>query len=62
MSSGEAEPTVDFSFEIDGVPITMSIFADDVPRILAWSNSEVILYLGQNGPLFQEGLRKAFGS
>jgi hypothetical protein len=57
----ERVPTVDFVFEVDGVEITMSVLADDAPKILSWSKSEVILYLGQHGPLFQEGLRRALG-
>jgi hypothetical protein len=61
VSSEPAGPAVDFVFDIDGVKFTMSISADDAPKVLTWSTSEVIHYLGTNGPLFQTGLRKAFG-
>ena len=53
--------TVDFTFDVAGVSLTMSVFADDVEKILAWSTSEAILYLGQEGPTLQEGLRQVFG-
>lgn len=63
MSSGaESTPTAALQFEVDGVLVTMEVLVDDVPKILAWSTSEVILYLGKNGPTFQEGLRGLFGS
>jgi hypothetical protein len=61
VAAEERTPRVDFIFEVDGVEITMSVLADDAPKILSWSTSEVILYLGQHGPLFQEGLRQALG-
>lgn len=55
-------PTVDLVLEVGGIVVTVSVDAEDVPTILAWSTSEVILYLGQEGPLLQEGLRQIFGS
>lgn len=63
MSSGDdRRPIADLTYEVDGVSITVSVLVEDAPKILAWSTSEVILHLGQNGPLLQEGLRKIFGS
>lgn len=60
--ANDKRPIADFTFEVGGVTFTMSIFVEDVPKILAWSKSEVILYLGSEGPLLQAGLREIFGS
>lgn len=60
-SPSSKSPIADFTFEVGGISLTMSVFVDDVPKILAWSTSEVILYLGSEGPLLQAGLRKMFG-
>ncbi len=51
----------DFAFDVDGVQLVMTVNLDDTEKILAWSNSEVLLYLGQNGPLLQHALRELFG-
>ena len=59
---GEGPGTAEFFFEVGGIQMTMTVFVDDVPKILAWSNSEVLLYLGSNGPLLQSALRDLFGS
>ena len=59
--SSSTNPIADFAFEVGGVSLTVSVFVDDVPKILAWSTSEVILYLGSEGPLLQAGLRRIFG-
>lgn len=56
------DPTATFEFEVGGVAFTTTVAADDVPKVLAWSTSEVILYLGSEGPQFQNGLRSLFGS
>lgn len=65
MSEGEVveynDPTVDFVFEVGGIPVTYSILADDVPKLLKWSTSEVILHLGSKGPELQAALRQVFG-
>lgn len=55
-------PTADFTFEVGGVEVRFSVAVDDVDKIMAWSTSEVILYLGSEGPLLQKGLRQIFGS
>lgn len=57
-----SSPRADFTFEVGGVEVTYSVAVDDVDKILAWSKSEVILYLGSEGPLLQAGLREIFGS
>jgi hypothetical protein len=62
VSSPDGAPAVDFVYEVGGVTITTSILSDDVEKVLAWSTSEVILYLGSEGPLLQKGLREIFGS
>jgi hypothetical protein len=62
VTSDEPNPTVDLVLEVGGITVTVSVLADDVPKILAWSTSEVILHLGSEGPLLQEGLREIFGS
>jgi hypothetical protein len=55
------QPTADYVFDVGGVTVTMSFSVDEVPKILAWSTSEVILYLGSEGPLLQAGLRQVYG-
>lgn len=57
-----SNPPYSFVFEVGGVEITYSFSPGDVDKILAWSTSEVILYLGSEGPLLQEGLRVLFDS
>lgn len=56
-SRGDSELPVNFSYEVDGIDITTSIAWEDVDRVLAWSTSEVILYLGERGPQLQDALR-----
>jgi hypothetical protein len=60
--SDDKRPIADFTYEVGGVTVTTSVFVEDVDKILAWSTSEVILYLGSEGPLLQKGLREIFGS
>ncbi len=57
----DKRPIVDLVSEVAGVTVTTSVFVEDVPTILGWSTSEVILYLGQEGPTLQAGLRRIFG-
>lgn len=61
MSRGDGVPTADLILEVGGIEVTVSVRVGDVPTVLAWSTSEVILYLGTEGPLIQEGLREIFG-
>lgn len=62
MSRGDGVPTADLVLEVGGIEVTVSVRVDDVPKVLAWSTSEVLLYLGSEGPLIQDGLRQLFGS
>lgn len=52
------EPTADFHFEVGGVDAVMTFKLSEASKILAWSTSEAILYLGSEGPLLQRGLRQ----
>lgn len=69
MSEGEVEvhrnpdpdPSVDYYFEVGGIHVNFGILTDDVPRLLGWSTSEVILHLGSKGPELQAALRQVFG-
>jgi hypothetical protein len=47
-----------YVYEVGGVEVSTSFRPEDVDKILAWSTSEVILYLGSEGPLLQQGLRQ----
>lgn len=60
-SPSSKSPIAEFSFEVGGISLTLTVDVDDIPTLLAWSTSEVILYLGSEGPLMQAGLRQVFG-
>lgn len=53
---------VGLTLEVGGIAATVVIKSADVPIITRWSTSEVIMYLGQDGPAIQRGLRELFGS
>jgi hypothetical protein len=58
----DGEPSATFVTDVGGVEVEFSVKVDDVDKVLAWSTSEVILYLGSEGPQFQRVLRELFGS
>lgn len=60
--ANDRRPIADFTYVVGGVTVTTSVLLEDAEKIMAWSTSEVILYLGSEGPQLQEGLRRVFGS
>lgn len=56
-SQGDTGLPVNFHYEIDGVEVTTSVAWEDAAKVLEWSTSQVILYLGERGPQLQDALR-----